>query len=486
MRLISILCGVAAMMFAAAAQGAPATPEQAQAIKLALERYTGAGSGTEPSAVSVTPDGDHYVIAIDLKQAFRALAPLGLTVEAATYAVSATPQDGGLWHVASASLPRVTARHGDETYSVAINAPSFDGMFDPQLPGFRSSNFAYTSLSIAALGGKGGDYTRAVEGGKQSSATTPTTDGVANLQTTQTNTAYAQDFTLAPPPKTGSAISDRLTFKGGPTSDTLTVSNLHVRALTDLWAFFVAHPDEAAIKAAQTDLRGVLRQALPLFDVWSQSGSVEHLTVESPVGVFAADAIAGHVDVTGLVAQGLLDTEAKVDGLTLPGGLTPGWAAGLLPTSFALKQSLSGFHLDAMARDAIDRFDLNAVQPLKPDDMARLRTMIGPLDQMVLTLAPSHIVSKLLDLHFDGDVRFRQPVPDFHVNIRASGIDNAIQDIQSKAAGDMHATQLIALMVLAKGLGHAEPDGTMTWAVTKTPTGQITVNGLDLPGAGNR
>ena len=44
--------------------------------------------------------------------------------------------------------------------------------------------------------------------------------------------------------------------------------------------------------------------------------------------------------------------------------------------------------------------------------------------------------------------------------------------------------QAIAVMVLAKGLGHAEPDGTMTWAVTKTGTGRITVNGLDLPGAG--
>lgn len=486
MRLISILCCVAAMTLAAAAQSAPATPEEAQAVKAALERYTGSGSPNQPSAVSVTPEADHYAIAIDLKQAFRALAPLGLTVDSATYALSATPQDGGTWHVTSTNLPRVTAKHGDETYSVVINAPIFDGVFDPKIPGFKSSSLAYTSLSIAALGGKNGDYTRQVEGGKQSSTTTPTADGIANLQTSQTNTAYAQDITLAAPPKGGSVVPGRVSFKSGPTSDTLTISNLHVRALTDLWAFFVAHPNEPAMVAAQTDFRDLLRRALPLFDLWSQGGSVEHLAVDSPVGAFAADSVAGQIEVTGLVAQGRLDTQAKVDGLTLPSELTPEWAAGLLPTNIELKQSFAGFHLGAAAREAIDTFDLNASKPLKPDEMAKLKAMVGPLDQMILTLAPSHIVSKLLDIHFDGDARFTQPLPDFHLNVRASGIEKAMQDVQSKAGGDMSAMQVLAVMVLAKGLGHAEPDGTMTWAVTKAGTGRITVNGLDLPGAGGK
>jgi hypothetical protein len=97
---------------------------------------------------------------------------------------------------------------------------------------------------------------------------------------------------------------------------------------------------------------------------------------------------------------------------------------------------------------------------------------------------PSHIESKLLKIDLDGDMHLTQPMPDFHVNVRASGLDKALQDIQSKAGGDKNASQLIAVLLLAKGLGKGEPDGSLSWAVTKGDADQILVNGLSLPGAG--
>lgn len=471
----------AATLVATAAWAAPATPEQAAAVKSGLERYVGNGSGGT-SPVAVTPEGDHYTIALDLKQALHGLETFGLTVDAATYAMTATPTEAGTWHVTSGGLPRLTVKHGEDSYSVVVNGMSFDGIFDPKVIGFQSSTMSYESMSVAVVGRTGGTQTREINRGKQTSMATVTGDGTANVQVAQSNEGFSQDVNLDMPGPNGAP--GKVSVKSASTSANLAVDDLHSRAVADLWAFFVAHTDATAIKGSQAELKDLLRKALPLFDRWTQGGSAERLIVEGPFGAFTADHVGAQLRTTGLVADGRVESEIRYDGASFPSGLIPGWAENLVPTSAVVKDSFSGFHLEGAARKVVNSFDLNAKDPLSPEVTESLKGMLGPLDQMVATLLPSHIESKLLKIDLDGDMHLTQPMPDFHVNVRASGLDKALQDIQSKAGGDKNASQLIAVLLLAKGLGKGEPDGSLSWAVTKGDADQILVNGLSLPGAG--
>ena len=57
----------------------------------------------------------------------------------------------------------------------------------------------------------------------------------------------------------------------------------------------------------------------------------------------------------------------------------------------------------------------------------------------------------------------------------------AIQTIQAKAGRDPHAAQAIAGMMLVKGYGKTDPDGSLTWVVANDPSGAVSVNGVALP-----
>ena len=476
------LGGLTALLIAmTGASAAPATSEQASAIKAAIERYVGGGTGGA-SPVAVTPENDHYSVAIDLKQAFHVLERFGFALDPATYAMSATPLEGGTWRVASSGVPRITAKHGDNSYSVIVNNAKFEGVFDPDVLGFQTSSFAYDSMSIAVVTPQGGTQTREINRGRQTSTGTTTGEGIASVQIAQHNDGFSQDVHLDVPGPNGAP--GLLSLKSASETANLAVDDLHSRAITELWAFFVEHPDEEAIKASQTDLKNLLRKALPLFRQWSQGGSAEHLSIDSPFGAFTAEHIGGQFKTTGLVQDGKIEADLHYDGATIPTGLVPGWAEGLVPTTAALQQSFAGFHLDTVGQQVIDGLSFDTPDLLSTETVQKLRESVGPLERMVATLGPSHFESKDLKLDLDGEVRLTKPLPDFSVNIRASGLDQALQNIQARAEGDKNASQLIAVLVLAKGLGKAGTDGSLSWAVTKSGAGDVLINGLSLPSSG--
>ena len=287
---------------------------------------------------------------------------------------------------------------------------------------------------------------------------------------------------MDPPPPGGSGKAEpRISMKSGPTTDESRVEELRVRPLMDLWAFFVAHTSQAELKKDQEQLRGLMRSALPLFKHLSQSAAVEKTSLESPLGTFAAQAASLRLDLNGLVADGRVGSEFKLDALSIPPGLVPTWAEGLVPTQVAVSEALTGFRLDAAAEKVVDSFDLNGAEPIPPAVQKDLQTLVGSLDQLVLTVAPSRLTSALLDAKFEGQVRWKQPTPEVHMKVALSGVDRAIKDIQSKGGDDEHARQLVAVMLVAKGFGKAESDGSLTWDITPDPSGGFLVNGVALP-----
>ena len=482
MRFFPVGLGVVALLGSCTwAAAAPATLDEARIIRSALERYLGRGTEAAPTVV-VTPAGENYTIAVDLKAVLHPLVGFGLDLDAATYAMTVTPQDGGLWRVTSAGLPRLHFGEGERSYSVVVNGMQSDGIFDPKIPGFTSSAASYDSLSVATLGDPGGTQTRDETGGKQSVIAKPAArEGSIDGVYTGSLTHFLQDVTLDQPIKGIGGKSSKFTVRSGLASQTVRLDALQIRSLLDIWAFFVAHPARDQIKTAQEELRGLLRAALPLFGHVAEDGIVASVAADTPFGAFAAQSLSGGITTTGLTQDGHLETHLKVDGISVPGDLVPAWAAGLVPTGLDIGESVSGFRLDAAADAAVAGFDLSKVDPFTPDQMETIRAALGPLDQMRVSIAPSRLTSALLDLSFSGDIRFSRPVPEVRMVVKAKGLDAAVKSVQSSARGNVAADQVVAAMMLAKGFGNAEPDGTLSWTIANSAAGEITVNGIALP-----
>ena len=482
MRPYAMLAATAALFYAPAVWAAPATPEQAQTIKTALEKYLGRGTGPEGSAVKVTPDNERYAVDLDLKRLFQPLEALGFQLEPITYRLMLAPQDGGTWRVTNGGTTRMTAKMGDRTFSLAMNGTQFDGVFDPAVPFFTHSTSSYDSLSFGLAGGPGEIQTRDVKGGRTEVTAEKVGDGVITIHSTQSAAETVQDSAGGPPrPGVTAPAAPKFSLKFGPSNDEGRVEGLRIRSLMDLWAFFVAHASEDSIKADREQLRTLVRAALPVLDHISQKTSIDTAAGKTELGEFAVKSAAASLDMNGLVADGQIGSDISLDSLTIPAGLIPSWAEGLLPTRVALKESFSGFHLDKASQEAVNSFDLTAKDPLTPDTVERLKTLVGPLDDMVVTIAPSRLVSRLLDAKFEGRVQLKMPLPDVDVTIRVAGVDTAIKDIQAKAGSDEHAKQLIAVLLLSKGFGKAEADGGLSWHVTSDGAGGFLVNGVALP-----
>lgn len=444
--------------------------ESADDVKAALARYFG------QSALSVTAAGEAFRVDFDLKALLKALEALGVTIEAAPYAVTLTPNSDGLWQVKSDGLPRLTATIGGQTTSLVTNGQSFEGRFDPRIPAFLSWTGHYDSQSVGVTGRGTDTQTRMLTGGEQRYSASESGDGIIDGKLSQDNASYAQTIVVGDP----KAPID-VSIKGGRASDVTIIAGLHVRALTNLWAFFVAHPSFETIKADQAGLRDLLRRALPVFSRLSQDGSLDGLTVTSPIGPFKAGHAASRIATNGLTADGNFELSFSADALTLPTDKLPPWTTQLLPTAVALKTTASGFHLDAAARTLIDAFDLTQPQPIPQATLDALGPMLGDPKDIRIAIGESRITSPTINLGFSGTVVPTQPTPKVELTLHATGLDKAIEKVSEAAKTDASAQQGVALLLLAKGYGKAAPDGALTWDVSLDQDRVITVNGVPLP-----
>jgi hypothetical protein len=61
--------------------------------------------------------------------------------------------------------------------------------------------------------------------------------------------------------------------------------------------------------------------------------------------------------------------------------------------------------------------------------------------------------------------------------VKLKGLDETMTALQ---AAPPDVQQMSAGLLLVKGLGKAEADGSLSWKIESTPAGAITVNGADV------
>jgi hypothetical protein len=461
------------------ALSAPATPEEAGRVKVVLESYL----GQEPGVVTVTPSGETYELKLDFQPYLNKAASIGGSVTVTPYILILKPEGGGIWTVTQDSPFSLTGSVVNVAeFSFKIGQMKGVSTFDEAVGAFTTSrtelidlDFAQTvTVPNAPPSETKYSIKNTVYKTKVSSAPNAAIDGTMVM----TSTGYVQSMQL--PGEGENPVPVNIDIAADSLVQTSDYKGLKARALTDLVRWFLAHPNEDAIKKQHVGLKNALQDTLPVFDSIKSGMVFSNMTVTTPMGPVTAAKVGVDIDANGAVKDGLFREAMYAEGLTLPPGLVPPFAANLVPEKFSLDFTISGYDLAAPAALFLAHLE-KTIDPPGPEFEAELLKAFMPTGDVTITLAKGNTTSKILDIGYEGSMKAGTTgKPSGQGVVTAKGFDEAIAELQ-KAPPEMGMANASVGLLAAKGF--SKPDaasGGIVWNLELTPEGGILVNGIDV------
>lgn len=474
MKTASALLTLGFLLGASAPALAAATPEEAQRLTALFQSYL----SQTPGVVSVTPQGESYAAKIDLAPLFAKVKDSTVSLSLSPLEWTLTDQGGGKWKVdQNQPLSFAFGVKGEGETKGSVASVVSTGVFEEALGGFTTTSAELKAVTAEQTVTDTGATTRVSYAVDSVSMQTTMQGSPDAADATSTYSFSGLKETVSVPAAADTPAMDLVLTAPSGQQDS-TIKGLRLKAVSDLVTWLVAHQDPKEIVAEQAVFKDKLRAALPLFTSLSGNSTVDNLTATSPSGQFAVKQFGFGAEMNGIVADGRLRQTFSFTGLEVPAALLPPWAAGLVPESFKIDVGVADFDLAAPAALILDKLDLSKPEPLPKDLDSPLMQALMPKGSVTITLGPSDILAKLYGLAAEGSMT-AGPVamPSGQALITMKGLDETMAALQ---AGPLDIQQMSAGLLLVKGLGKAEADGTLSWKVETTPGGAITVNGADV------
>ena len=455
---------------------AEATPEGAEALTATLQTYLGATEGV----VTVTPEDDYYDVSLDFAPLI-AKAPPEVKTTITPIEFSLTDNGDGTWDMEQDQpLDFTLSVPGAADISVKVASLQSTGTFDEALQTFTTST---TTASDIAVVEKITDPSTKSETNVAYSlasikyASTAEAGAAGGVDSTGTYEATGLSETMTIP-----EMGMPITLTAESQSGTADISGLRPDAMYKLLAFAVANPDAAAAAAQQDTLKGIIKDGLPLFAHLGTTGTLNTLKVETPMGIVGLTDMAVEVELNGLVDDGLFREAFTLNGLSLPAGLVPEWAAQLVPTALSLDFKASRFNLAAPVAILLDTMDLANPQPNTPEQDQALLAALLPDGVVDITLAPGSVTSPLYTLTYEGAFSAgpATPMPVGKATVTATGL-TAVEQALAAAPPEMSG-QFIPVLQMATSMAKPGENGALVWELEATAAGGMLVNGTDMMG----
>ena len=472
---------LSALLFASASPSAlavTASPEEAARLTGVFQTYL----GQEPGVVTVTPAGEAYDVKIDFAPLLAKIRKPNFSAAVSPVLMKLADQGGGKWLVTQDSPLSYSAKvPGQLDMMVKIGALKSSAVFDQNLSTFITSTADITDVVVdeTMTSPEATSMHVAYNVKAMHYETTATVAGADASDSTFHMAMSGMTETIGVPmsPSGGQPTDITVTAETGTQDGTIT--GFKAQAIYKLIAWFVAHPSEETIKANQAELKALFGAGLPLFTNVTTTGALQNLSVTTPVGPVGIASLGFDVGMNGVVADGMLHEGFRAQGLTLPPGLVPPFAADLVPQSFALDFKVTDFNLADPAKMLLEVMDLNETKPTTPEEDAKLLTALLPKGTVEISMGPSKVGSKLYELDFEGALTAGPVgVPVGVATVRAKGLDEVMKALQ--AAPPEMAGQAIPGLIAAKGMAKTESDGSLSWKIENTISGGVLVNGIDI------
>lgn len=459
---------------------AEATPEGAAELTATLQTYLGATAGV----VSVAPEGEAYGVKIDFTPLLAKLPPEAGTATVTPITFQLTDNGDDTWaYTQDQSFAFTLKSPGTADISANIANLKSTGTFDEALQSFSTSTSTLSDVQVKELvtdpAGSATDVQYSVASTQYDSTAVVGANGGVDSTMTYSATGFAETFTIpggeGMPPTVISLKADDYTGNG-------VVEGLRPDAVYKLVAFFVANPEAAAIAAKQGDLKTIVTEGLPIFAHLVANAAMNGVSVETPMGPVGIASAKVDVEANGIVEQGLVREAIAVNGLTLPPGLVPEWAATLVPSDVTLDFGLSRFNLDAPVRLFLQAADLTKQPPVGPEVEQQLLAALLPEGVVDLTIAPGTTTAPDYTLGYTGTLAFgpQTTVPVGKATVSLTGMEKVTATIQ--AAPPEINQQFAPFLAMATGMAKPGEAGALVWELETTAAGGMLINGTDLSG----
>ena len=234
----------------------------------------------------------------------------------------------------------------------------------------------------------------------------------------------------------------------------------------------------------KAELKGLLKElAAPGLKV-SEGFEAQKAVVTASLGAIALADLKYQFGAANAGPQSSINLSISADGLSLPAGLLPPNAGALTPSKIDVAATLKGIDIAAAANEWIFDFSLQGDgQALSDENAGKVEAAFLSAGPVQVEFAPSHVLASALDADFAGVIRLDHNKPTAAITIRARSIDKtmaAVKDLGPDIAG-----KAMPGLALAKGLGKAESDGSLSWLVELDAERSIKVNGIPFGKAPN-
>ena len=472
---------IGALPLSAAAKDLPPTPEGAQKLSAVFAAYLGKPAAGAPPPISVTPEGAHYAVAIDLASFAAPLKNSGFSIDPAIVKYMLTEQDDGAWRVTGAELPPIAGHTRDGAIAYNFAGYKFDGIFDPTLGAFKNAQTGVDKLT-AQVQAPALQETIAAGPVRATQTATPAPNGAVSAAVHEEIADLSISGSVTPDAaKAGAdAKPDAFTFQLAKAVVDAGLDGAPMRKALDLWAFVVAHPSRPEIAAIEPAFKDLLRAVVPADARLAEKVDAQNIAVATQKGSFGlASAKFSLAAALTQGPKGSVEYHLAMAGLTLPAGLAPPPMHDLTPTAFDFGIKASGFDFAAGANEVIDDLHFAGDGPvIAQADGAKIFARMRGTAPLTVELLPSHVAAPQIDLTLEGQGRLEGLRASGTLKVRAHNFDKTVAAL--KAVGPMAPPQMIGFLALAKSLGKTEGDGDLTWVAEYGQDGSIKINGLPL------
>jgi len=480
MRIRRLLPALVIVAAASPVLASPATSDGARQLEQSYADYL-SRAVIDKGVVSVTPDGDDYVVAWDIEKGIVLLGADPGALKAARFSYRLTPTDDGAWRLAADGFPTLSidapTDAGRMTGTFELRGFGLQGAYDPAQTDFLRAKLGVdvAHAKFKVVGAQQTAESDAAETGVIGETRAKTAADGAGVDVASVHSITSLTETIVGAGADGSGPT-ALTYSIGAGVGEATLTGLRAKEIAECWKYVVAHGDEAPIPHEFADR---LRAALPLWSNLKVVGTLSDVVMKAPFGEVKAKSVGETIGLSGLTAPATAEFGVQVDGVTIDSSQAPAWAAKLTPASLSFDLKFSGGGLDRAAQIALDDPSFAISGDLSPEAQEKIDAALFAGDPK-LTLAPGRLSTPTLDLTYEGEASSVAGEPRGRLVVSADGLDKALALLQEIAGADPEAETAILSLTYAKGLAKPGPDGRLTWRI-EFAGGDVTVNGSPLP-----
>lgn len=464
----------------AAVSAQTASEATAKRVEEAIRTY-GPDRWSQPGLLSVTPDGDGYRLVFDMARGIEARIAPWKVKEATPLEFRLNEQAAGRWAFDAGGGLRISTEYLAATrtngFNLAIASKTIRGVFDPAVLFPRTMEIGLDDAVLTVRSAQE-SIRFAMKDYRLVSATKDLAEGMGDVDADFAAHDVSATFGAFPNPEIRlSAARIEGTYRLGQ------FDLAGVGALTRFWQVTAAGKDASKLTDAEREqLRAILARHAPFVDDISGSLVASDLSMSQAGKAFSVKKLDWHSRWEGMGGRVAMVVGARVENVAVDPGVWPKALEAILPDAAAFNIRSSGFDMAAMWKETAELRTPEEQARLPKDEFMK---SLLPDGRMTMEITDSFIRSGFYDLSVSG--RFHM-IPDEKkeqvtgtLTVTARDLDATVRYLQENAQAVPLFGRAAFFALMMKGLGKAQPDGSIVWDVRFEESGKITVNGQPLP-----